>query len=170
MHFSLPFSLIVLSRETILQSSFLADFLLARLTLYIPFHLRLYQSASSQTIIPWCTRAPSFLNKMQSSQVTTRKRNTSFSKRIEYAQQPSFYWKAFLRARNAGALQAEDLQATSQRRLFVSQYLMRNTRNSYSDRDLALYFHADLCTSSCLCALRINMMKSAYEFFLLTWY
>jgi len=89
---------------------------------------------------------------MQSSKVTTRKRNTPFSKRIEYAQQPSFYWKAFLRAWNASALQAEDLQATSQRRLFVSQHLTRNTRNSYSDRDLAFYFHADLCTFSCLCA------------------
>jgi len=65
---------------------------------------------------------------------------------------PHFTGKRFLRAWNAGALQAEDLQATSQWRLFVSQHLTCNTRNSYSDRDLALYFHADLCTSSCLCA------------------
>lgn len=71
--FSFAFSLIVLSRETISQPSFLTGFLSAQLTLCVPSCLRLvpdFSFFSDNCILIYTRRA--FLSTMQSSKITAR--------------------------------------------------------------------------------------------------
>lgn len=140
--FSLPFPLIVLSRETISQTSFLAGFLSARLTHRVPFRptplsLSFFSDNTfMHTQGSWIKR--------RWTKSWAKKRDTLFPKRIEHAQQSSFHLEA--RPTCVECNRAASWRIHPQRRLFAPQ--RRNTRDSWRET-LHLAFTADLCRLLC---------------------